>query len=199
MNVNGADFIEIKALIYNKTATPARVTDNLKLCYFLDLSEVIAAGGSADDLAVTTNYMQGGAASGVTEWNKEKNLYYVAIDFSGVNFFPGSQDSYKKEVQFRIRNSKGIWDNTNDPSFADVAAAPTGTLVKANNMALYEGNTLVFGTEPNEKNTGVKISSVHANAGGGKMPRIRPAVKAVSRVSSRVPRLPPRMFRTKGR
>lgn len=167
VNVNGEDFIEIKALVYNKTATPARVTDNLKLCYFFDLSEVIAAGGSANDLTVTTNYMQGGSASNVTEWNKEKNLYYVAIDFSGVQFYPGSQDSYKKEVQFRIRNNKGVWDNTNDPSYTDIAAAPSGTLVKAYNMALYEGGTLVFGTEPNEKNTGVKISSVHGNAGGG--------------------------------
>ena len=167
VNVNGEDFIEIKALVYNKTATPARVTDHLKLCYFFDLSEVIAAGGSANDLTVTTNYMQGGSASGVTEWNKEKNLYYVAIDFSGVQFYPGSQDSYKKEVQFRIRNNKGVWDNTNDPSYTDVAAAQSGTLVKAYNMALYEGETLVFGTEPNEKNTGVKISSVHGNADGG--------------------------------
>lgn len=167
VNVNGEDFIEVKALVYNKTATPARVTDNLKLCYFFDLSEVIAAGGSANDLTVTTNYMQGGSASGVNCWNKEKNLYYVAIDFSGVQFFPGSQDSYKKEVQFRIRNNKGVWDNTNDPSYTDIAAVGSGTLVKANNMALYEGETLVFGTEPNESNTGVKISSVHGNAGGG--------------------------------
>ncbi|MCM1333691.1 MAG: glycoside hydrolase family 9 protein [Bacteroides sp.] len=166
VNVNGEDFIEIKALVYNKTATPARVTDHLKLCYFFDLSEVIAAGGSANDLTVTTNYMQGGSASGVNEWNKEKNLYYVAIDFDGVSIYPGSQESYKKEIQFRIRNNKGVWDNSNDPSYKDIAAASSGTLVKAYNMALYDGDTLVFGTEPNESNTGVTISSVHGSAGG---------------------------------
>lgn len=165
VNVNGQDFIEIKAMVYNKTTTPARVTDDLKLCYFFDISEIIAAGGSASDLQVTTNYMQGGSASDVMCWNEEKNLYYVAIDFTGVNIYPGSQESYKKEVQFRIRNTKGVWDNSNDPSYMDVASVSSGTLTKAYNMALYEGSRLVFGMEPNESNTGVKIESVSGNGG----------------------------------
>lgn len=166
INVIGQDFIEIKALVYNKTTTPARVTDDLKLCYFFDLTEVIEAGGSAENIQITTNYMQGGSASDVMCWNEETNLYYVAIDFTGVNIYPGSQDSYKKEVQFRIRNADGVWDNTNDPSYMDVASVSSGTLTKAYNLALYEGNTLVFGTEPNETNTGVKIESATGNNGG---------------------------------
>lgn len=166
INVSGQDFIEIKALVYNKTSTPARVADDLKLCYFFDISEIIAAGGSADTLQVTTNYMQGGSASDVMCWNEEKNLYYVAIDFSGVNIYPGSQESFKKEVQFRVRNTAGVWDNSNDPSYMDVAAVSSGTLTKAYNLALYEGNKLVFGTEPNEKNTGVKIEAASGNSSG---------------------------------
>ncbi len=160
VNVNGQDFIEIKALVYNKTTTPARNTDNLKLCYFFDLSEIIAAGGSPSDITVSTNYMQGGTASGVNCWNEEKNLYYVAIDFTGVNIYPGGQDAHKKEVQFRIKSNNGIWDNSNDPSYIDVASVSGGTLTKAYNMALYEGSTLVFGTEPNEKNTGTAIADI---------------------------------------
>lgn len=172
INVNGSDFIEIKALVYNKTAWPARTTDNLKLCYFMDLSEVYAAGGSASDLVVSTNYMQGGTASGVNCWNEEKHLYYVAIDFTGVDIYPGGQDSHKKEVQFRIRNENGAWDSTNDPSYIDVASVGSGTLTKAYNMALYEGSKLVFGTEPNESNTGVNISdiAVQTTAGGQSSP-----------------------------
>ena len=168
INVNGDDFIEIKALVYNKTAFPARVTDNLKLCYFFDISEIKAAGGSAADLVVTTNYMQGGNASDVLCWNEAKNLYYVAVDFTGTEIYPGGQDTYKKEVQFRIRNTKGVWDSTNDPSFIDVASVPSGTLTKALNMALYEGDRLVFGTEPNESNTGDAIKDIKpaANTGG---------------------------------
>ncbi|MBP5604929.1 MAG: hypothetical protein J6X60_05235 [Ruminiclostridium sp.] len=160
INVNGQDFIEIKALVCNKTAFPARNTNNLRLCYFFDISEIKKAGGSASDLTVSTNYMQGGTASKVLCWNEAENLYYVAIDFSGVDIYPGGQDSYKKEVQFRIRNEKGIWDNSNDPSYIDIGAVPSGTLTKAKNMALYEGNKLVFGTEPNEKNTGDAIKDL---------------------------------------
>lgn len=175
INVKGDDFIEVKALVYNKTAFPARTTDNLKLCYFFDISEIIAAGGSASDLSVNTNYMQGGSASDVLCWNKEKNLYYVAIDFSGVNIYPGGQDSYKKEVQFRIRSNKGVWDNSNDPSFIDIANT-NNNLVKAKNMALYEGTKLVFGTEPNEHNTGdaikdIKPASTTASGNNGSQPQ----------------------------
>ena len=160
VNVNGDDFVEIKALVYNKTAFPARNTNDLKLCYFFDISEIKKAGGSASDLVVTTNYMQGGSASDVLCWNDAKNLYYVAIDFTGTDIYPGGQDSYKKEVQFRIRNTKGVWDNSNDPSYIDVGAVSSGTLTRAVNMALYEGSTLVFGTEPNEKNTGDAIKNI---------------------------------------
>ncbi len=167
VNVNGQDFVEIKALVYNKTAFPARNTNNLKLCYFFDISEIVNAGGSAADLVVSTNYMQGGKASDVLCWNKEKNLYYVAIDFTGVDIYPGGQDSYKKEVQFRIRNTKGVWDSTNDPSFIDVGQVSMGTLTKANNMALYEGTKLVFGTEPNDKNTGDAIKDIKPSANSG--------------------------------
>ena len=168
VNVNGQDFVEIKALIYNKTAFPARNTDDLKLCYFFDISEIIDAGGSAADLTVSTNYTQGGSASDVLCWNKEKNLYYVAIDFTGTNIYPGGQDTYKKEVQFRIRNNKGIWDNYNDPSFIDVGQVSSGTMTRANNMALYEGTVLAFGTEPNDKNTGDAIKDIKPaqNTGG---------------------------------
>ena len=167
INVNGSDFIEVKALVCNKTAFPARNTNNLKLCYFFDISEIKKAGGSASDIVVSTNYMQGGTASDVLCWNEAKNLYYVAIDFTGVDIYPGGQDSYKKEVQFRIRNTKGVWDNSNDPSYIDIGQVSSGTMTKARNMALYEGSTLVFGTEPNEKNTGDAIKNIKLNTNTG--------------------------------
>lgn len=162
INVNGDDFIEVKAVVYNRTAFPARNTNDLKLCYFFDISEIEAAGGTASDLTVTTNYMQGGTASDVLCWNEDKSLYYVAIDFTGVDIYPGGQDSCKKEVQFRIRNNKGVWDNSNDPSYIDIGAVSSGTMVRAQNMALYEGSTLVYGTEPNDKNTGDAIKDIKA-------------------------------------
>lgn len=154
VNVSGNDFVEIKAFVYNKTAWPARITDNLKLCYFFDLSEVYTAGGTASDIVISTNYMQGGTASAVKVWNEEKHIYYVTIDFTGVEIRPGGQSEYKKEVQFRIRNAGGVWDNSNDPSYAGLEGSNGGALVKGYSMALYEGDALVYGTEPDGKTAG---------------------------------------------
>ncbi len=146
INASGADFIEIKGVVYNKSSWPARITDNLTLAYFFDLSEVIEGGGSASDIQITTNYMQGGQVGEVKQW--KDNIYYVTIDFSGEKICPGGQDSYKREVQFRIASSKGVWNNENDPSYQGLAGSGGGNLVDGENLALYEGDLLVYGKTP---------------------------------------------------
>lgn len=148
VNVSGSDFVEIRAYVYNKSAWPARVADDVELRYYIDLTELYEAGGQASDIAVTTNYTQGGNASGLVCWDEEKHIYYVSIDFSGTLIYPGGQSSYKKEVQFRMRNEGGVWNNENDPSYADLKGNNGSTLVKACNMAIYEDGKLVFGTVP---------------------------------------------------
>ncbi|MEJ2664611.1 MAG: glycoside hydrolase family 9 protein, partial [Spirochaetia bacterium] len=44
VNSSGSNYSEIKALMNNRSAWPARVITNLKFRYFMDLSEVFAAG-----------------------------------------------------------------------------------------------------------------------------------------------------------
>lgn len=149
VNASGNGFTEIKALIYNKTAWPARVTDDLELRYFVDLSEI------ADPSAVTvsTNYSEGAKYGGLYEWNKSKNIYYVSIDFGGVKIYPGGQSAYKKEVQFRM--SADGWDPNNDPSFKELKGSNGSELVRAVSVGLYDGGRLVFGTEPDGKSAGL--------------------------------------------
>lgn len=147
-NVKGQDFIEIKAYVYNKSAYPARMGDKLELRYYMDLSEIYAAGGSAASLQLTNNYMAAGALGGIYAWDEEKHIYYASIDFTGAKIYPGGQSAYKKEVQFRIRNANGAWDDANDPSFKDIAAVSPGQVVRAASLALYDDGKLVFGTEP---------------------------------------------------
>lgn len=151
INVSGDDFVEIKAVVYNKSGWPARVTDQLSLRYFFDASEILSAGGSIDDITVTTNYTEGGKSAGVKPWNKEKNIYYAEIDFSGEKIYPGGQSSYKKEVQFRI-SGKG-WNSANDHSFKGIDSADSGNLVKANNICLYDAGKHLFGNEPGSQGT----------------------------------------------
>lgn len=155
VNATGNGFTEIKAMIYNKTGWPARVTDNLELRYFIDLSEVIEAGGSASDITVSLNYAEGAKFGGIYEWNKAKNIYYVSIDFSGAKIYPGGQSAWKKEVQFRMLSANGTWNADNDPSFKELVGTNGSELVRASHAALYEGGKLVFGTEPDGKSAGL--------------------------------------------
>lgn len=166
INAQDKGFTEIKAMIYNKTAWPARVTDNLELRYFVDLSELYAAGGSAADVTVNMNYSDGAKFGGIYEWNKDKHIYYVSIEFSGVKIYPGGQSAFKKEVQFRMLANG--WDSTNDPSFAELVGTNGSELVRANHVGLYEDGKLVFGTEPNGKSVGTNPKPVTpgGNSGG---------------------------------
>lgn len=145
INAQGNDFIEIKAFVYNKTGWPARNSEDVELRYFIDLSEVFQAGGSEKDIEVSTNYMKDATAEGIKCFNEEKHIYYLSIKFDGTKLFPGGQDNYKKEVQVRMKNSKGVWDNGNDPSFAGLQ---TGSVIDGAGLGLYENGKLVYGKEP---------------------------------------------------
>ena len=53
--ISGTDF---KVLCNNRSGFPARFAKNLNFCYFFDLSEVIAAGGSPSGIKFSTNYVE---------------------------------------------------------------------------------------------------------------------------------------------
>ena len=91
INVDGKDFIEIKALICNVSAWPARGGEKLEYRYYVDLSEVYKAGGSAADIEVTTNYMAAGKSAGLKAWDEDNHIYYLSVDFSDSVIYPGGQ------------------------------------------------------------------------------------------------------------
>ena len=147
VNVNGDNFLEVKAVVYNHSAWPARALKDATLCYFVDLSELYEAGGSAADISVNMNYSQGGNAEGLKVWDEDKHIYYLPVSFAGSSIAPGTQDTSKKEVQFRMTSS-GSWNNENDYSYQDIAGSSGNQLVRCTKMAIYEGDTLVYGSVP---------------------------------------------------
>lgn len=149
INAQGDDFVEVKAYVYNETAWPARAPKKVELRYYIDLSEVYDAGGTANDIGITTNYMQDASADGLKVWDEKNHIYYLPVLFDGSSLYPGGQENYRKEVQVRMRNKNGVWDNSNDPSFEGLT---TGSVIPAMKFALYEGDTLVYGTEPMKGN-----------------------------------------------
>jgi endoglucanase len=150
VNASGSNFIEIKAIVNNKSAWPARVCENLSFNYYVDLSEVISSGHSASDIKTSANYNQGSKISELKQY--KDNIYYVTVDFSGTKIFPGGQSDYKKEVQFRISAPEGTsyFDAKNDYSYNGLTSNST---VKTKYITVYDNGTLVFGEEPSGKQT----------------------------------------------
>ena len=145
INVSGSDFVEIRAFVYNETGWPARVPERIELRYFVDLSEIYEAGGKASDVEVSTNYMQSGRCDGLKSWDEDKHIYYLSVVFDDGSLYPGGQSNYKQEIQVRMKSKIGVWDDSNDPSFEGLSS---GSMVRAENMAVYENDTLVFGRQP---------------------------------------------------
>ncbi len=150
LNVEGSDFAEIKAFIYNRTAWPARTAEKLEFRYFVDLSEIYQAGGDVSGVSISTNYMQSGRVDGLKVWNEENHIYYLSVIFDDGNLRPGGQSQYKSEIQVRMTSPNGAWDNGNDYSYNNV----TGSV-------LLENDEVVFGVLPGEEGTGAG-----SNAGG---------------------------------
>ncbi len=145
VNASGSDFTEIKAVLMNQTAWPARAAEDVELRYFVDLSEV----SDPSAIEITTNYMQCGQAGGLKVWDEANNIYYLSVVFTDGAPYPGGQSQYKGEIQVRLRNPNGTWDPSNDPSYRGMA---TGTQSLNENIAVYENGNLVFGTEPGAGN-----------------------------------------------
>ncbi|HET9958015.1 MAG TPA: glycoside hydrolase family 9 protein [Polyangiaceae bacterium] len=149
VNAQGPNFIEIKALVLNKSGWPARVDDQLSLRYFLDLSEFVQNGASAADVVISSNYSQGAKVTGLVPVDAARNLYYVNIDFAGTPVYPGGQSAHKKEVQFRIAGpqSSAFFDAQNDWSFKGLSPTPS-TPTPATAIPVYRAGQKLAGEEP---------------------------------------------------
>lgn len=154
VNASGDRFTEIKAVLNNKTITPARVCTNLSYRYFLDFSEAIAAGIAVDQITIKTNFLAGKAkVSALKPYNGSTSVYYVEVSYVGDTLYPGTQDSYKREAQFRIelpQSATGAsWNPANDWSYKIMGMSGQAA-VKAMNIPIYDNGIQVWGAEPNK-------------------------------------------------
>ncbi|HWO63457.1 MAG TPA: glycoside hydrolase family 9 protein [Umezawaea sp.] len=139
---SGTLFTEIKSYVLNKSAWPAR-TFNGSLRYYFTLD----GATTADQITVTTNYNQCGAASRPVRHSG--NVYYVEVPCTGIA--PAGQSAYRKEVQVRLTSS-GTWDPTNDWSYQGL---PVGnvTPTTTSRMVLVQDGRTVWGTAPDGTST----------------------------------------------
>jgi hypothetical protein len=159
VNSSGNNFVEIDAFLNNKSGWPARVSDKLSFRYYMDLTEVINAGYTANDITVSTGTNEGATVSKPIAYDVAKNIYYVNVDFSGTKIYPGGKSAYRKEIVFRVSApSSVVWNNSNDFSYKELSNS--GALTVCSNIPVYEGSTKLFGTEPiNDVSMTAKITS----------------------------------------
>ncbi len=150
LNSTGPNYTEIKAVVYNQTGWPARVTDKISFKYFMDLSEIVAAGIDPLSLTTSSNYAEGKntKVSSVLPWDVSNNIYYVNVDLTGENIYPGGQSACRREVQFRIAAPQGTtyWNPKNDFSYNGLPS--TSTVDTVTNIPVYDNGVKVFGNEP---------------------------------------------------
>jgi endoglucanase len=148
VNAAGPGFVNIKASIINKSGWPARGSDKLSAKYFVDISEAVAKGITLDQITVQSTTNGGAKVSQLLPWDPDNHIYYVNIDFTGINIFPGGINEYKRDVYFTITApyGEGNWDNTNDFSFQGLEQGFTSK--KTEYIPLYDGNVRVWGKVP---------------------------------------------------
>jgi endoglucanase len=151
VNTIGSGFTEIRAILNSRSAWPARWASDLSFVYFVDLSEVYAAGYSSADVQVTSNYVQGGRVGSLKVWDEAKRIYAVTADFTGTAIGPGTGTSYWREAQFRVGLKQGIpssaWNSLNDWSYQGISA-DRSTPTISRYTPVYGGTMRLFGWLP---------------------------------------------------
>ncbi|MEV4497183.1 glycoside hydrolase family 9 protein [Micromonospora arborensis] len=124
----------LKAIIYNKSAFPARALTDGRFRYYF-------RPDGTGPVQVTAGYTQG-CPSPTTAKQFSGDIWYVEVDCTGHTIAPAGQSQHRMEVQFKIGVPEGgTWDPTNDPSY-QATAGPN------RKVPLYSGTTRVWGDEP---------------------------------------------------
>lgn len=169
LNGKGDSYSEIRVWVMNHTAWPARVAKDISFNYYFDVSELLAAGLSVDDISIkigSQQYQEGqqgyATISGpyIYEGDASGNTYYVEIQFEdGRAIMPTGQSEHRCEVQFRVsipdaidgQSTKGAWDPTNDYSYEGIPDSPNSLILDEalnDKLTMYVDGALVWGTEP---------------------------------------------------
>ena len=154
VNSEGPRHLEIRAVIQNRSTTPAQGRDDLSFRYFYDLSEVYDAGYSASDVTISTAYSQASSVTGPHAWgDPADHIYYAEVSFAGDVIFPGGQSAHRREVQFRAslptNTDTNVWDSSNDPSWMAAYNNPSDQYgYPSEVIPVYGDDGLLHGEEP---------------------------------------------------
>ncbi|MEJ3743660.1 glycoside hydrolase family 9 protein [Actinomycetes bacterium KLBMP 9797] len=124
----------IKAIVYNKSAFPARALTRSAFRYYFRVEGAAAP-------VVTSGYTQG-CPSPTTARQHSGDIWFVEVNCAGYAIVPAGQSAHRMEVQFKIGVPEGgTWDPANDPSY-QAAAGPNRA------VPLYEDGVKLWGDPP---------------------------------------------------
>lgn len=156
INQSAGSYTELKVFAMNHSAWPARTVKNLSYNYYFDISELVDAGYSINDVSVRVGYDQHASDKGAISVSDpiqySGNIYYVKLSFAdGSVVMPTGQSEHRSECQFRISipdNIQGVWDPTNDYSYQGLTQGGEDAMVETPYITMYDGDTLIWGVEP---------------------------------------------------
>lgn len=165
INSTGDNYIEIKAIVNNRSGWPATVTEEMSFRYFVDLSEIFDAGYTTEDFTTEVKSFNNSVAeiTGPHAWDEENDIYYFEVDMTGSVFYPGGQSEYKKEIQFRMSAPLGVnWDNSNDYSYQGLGETAQD-VQKTPYIPLYNAGRKLFGSLPGEPTNSIESPDLDGN------------------------------------
>jgi len=152
---------QVTVTLVNETQHVPRFDQHISVKYFFDISELLAKGGSINDVTASLIYDRG-----LSEWGeptsiskpkvcpKSPSTYYLELGFEGYEFW-GRIVQLKAPRTFMIdigvNNGAGCtWDSSNDWSYASLKAAPGGGVdpPKTPRIPVYSSGVFAWGEEP---------------------------------------------------
>lgn len=144
---------QVEVTIYNDTSLPPRYEDDMKIRYFFDISEMVAAGQTVDDISLdicydaeksNTNGESYAVLSEPLPWDEENNIYYVEVSWQDCMFY-GSRVFHWALIGDMDANYQTNWDHTNDYSREGLLI---DEITKTELICMYVDGELVWGIEP---------------------------------------------------
>ena len=159
---SSASGVDLSLKITNHSAWPARIQDNISYRYYMDLSEIIDAGYSADDVVIRCDRDQAAMYSGEgvdpVEISKpihyKDSIYYIEVTYpDGRAAMPISEGRNQCELMLALvfPNYGSGWNAENDYSNSDIisnAGSESTDGVMSEYIPVYINGTLYYGKEP---------------------------------------------------
>ncbi len=145
---------QVEVTVYNDTSIPPRYVDDMKCRYFFNISELLAAGQTIDDVIVEIYYDEENAntngesfatISEPVKWDDD-GTYYVEISWEGCEFY-GTRVFHFGLIADMDANFETNWDPTDDYSREGLEISEE-ELFLTELIPMYVGGEQVWGIEP---------------------------------------------------